>query len=244
MPDVLSKHGIAAPRAARPVPARRASLGALAAVCLLAGCAERHSVTVGALPEDYRTNHPIVIAEKDEVLDLAVGAGDRGATVPQVASLEGFLSNYDRSAAPVLRIMAPSGAANDLAAHDAARDFAHVARKSGVPAERIMITSYQAGSVEISAPVRVAYTTVRAQTGQCGRWPEDVLATAENRHYANFGCSYQNNVAAQVANPNDLLGPRKQTPIDADNRSAVIEDYQGVRPKLPSGFEPNIDIDF
>ena len=67
---------------------------------------------MGSVPEDYRTNHPIVIAERDEVLDLAVGAGERGATVPQLASLEGFLANYDRSAAPVLNIMAPSGAAN------------------------------------------------------------------------------------------------------------------------------------
>jgi pilus assembly protein CpaD len=244
MSDVLSKIRIAAPAAAPALPFRRAALPLLAAAaaCLLAGCAERHSVTVGAVPEDYRTNHPIVIAEKEEVLDLAVAAGDRGATVPQRDSLHGFLANYDRSAAPVLRIMAPYGAANDLAASDAAHDFAHIARKSGIPADRIMITSYQAGSVEVSAPVRVSYKAMRAQTDRCGRWPEDILQTSENRHFANFGCSYQNNVAAQIANPNDLLGPRKPTPIDADNRSAVIEDYQGIKPKLPSGFDPNIDF--
>jgi len=138
--------------------------------------------------------------------------------------------------------MAPHGAANDLAAADAAHDFAQIARTSGIPADRIMITSYQAGSVEVSAPVRVAYTAVRASTDRCGRWPDHILETAENKHFANFGCSYQNNVAAQLANPNDLLGPRKQTPIDADNRSAVIEDYQGIKPKLPSGFDPTIDF--
>ena len=64
--------------------------------------------------------------------------------------------------------------------------------------------------------------------------------TSENKHYANFGCSYQNNVAAQIANPADLLGPRKQTPIDAANRSAVIDDYQGIKQKPPSGFDPTI----
>ena len=56
---------------------------------------------------------------------------------------------------------------------------------------------------------------MRAQTDKCGRWPEDILETSENKHYANFGCSYQNNLAAQIANPADLLGPRKQT---ADRR--------------------------
>ena len=44
---------------------------------------KRDSVTVGAVPDDYRTNHPIVIAEKKQVLDLPVGASDRGMTAPQ-----------------------------------------------------------------------------------------------------------------------------------------------------------------
>ena len=118
----------------------------------------------------------------------------------------------------MLNIVAPSGSANDVAAADAAHDFAHIARKNGVPESRIMIASYQASPEEVNAPVRVSFSAMRAQTDKCGRWPEDILQTSENKHYANFGCSYQNNVAAQIANPADLLGPRKQTPIDAANR--------------------------
>lgn len=199
---------------------------AAATVALLSGCAKRDSITVGAVPDDYRTNHPIIIAEKEETLDLPVGASDRGATASQRAALEGFLAGYDKSAAPVLNIVAPSGSANGVAAADAASDFAHIARKNGVPASRIMIASYQASPEEVSAPVRVSFAAMRAQTGKCGRWPKDILETSENKHYANFGCSYQNNVAAQIANPADLLGPRKQAPIDAANREAVIGDYQ------------------
>ena len=201
---------------------------AVATVALLAGCAfqKRDSITVGAVPDDYRTNHPIVIAEKEQILDLPVAATDRGATAPQRASLEGFLAGYDRTAAPVLTIAAPSGSANDLAAADAASDFARLARKNGVPASRIMLASYQAGPEEISAPVRVSFLAMRAQTDKCGRWPKDILESSENKHYANFGCSYQNNIAAQIANPADLLGPRKQTPIDPANRGVVIGDYQ------------------
>jgi pilus assembly protein CpaD len=201
-------------------------LFAAAAVALASGCAKRDSVVVGAIPDDYRTNHPIVIAEKEEKLDLPIAASSRGATAPQLVSLEGFLAGYDRSAAPPLTIVKPSGSANAVAAADAAKDFAEIARSSGVPAHRIMIASYQASSDEVSAPVRVSFVAMRAQTGKCGRWPKDLLETSDNKHYANFGCSYQNNVAAQIANPSDLLGPRKQTPIDAANRGRVIDDYQ------------------
>lgn len=199
---------------------------AAAAVALLSGCAKRDSITVGSVPDDYRTNHPIVIAEKEETLDLPVGASSRGATASQRASLEGFLAGYDKSAAPALNIIAPSGSANAVAAADTARDFAHIAKKSGVPASRIMIASYQASPEEVAAPVRVSFVAMRAQTDKCGRWPTDILETSDNKHYANFGCSYQNNVAAQIANPSDLLGPRKQSPIDAANRETVIGDYQ------------------
>ena len=89
-----------------------------------------------------------------------------------------------------------------------------------------MMASYQAPSDEVSAPVRVAFTAMRAQTDKCGRWPKDILDNAENKHYANFGCSYQNNLAAQIANPADLLGPRKLSPIDAEKRGVVIDEYR------------------
>ncbi|RWO90710.1 CpaD family pilus assembly protein [Mesorhizobium sp.] len=199
---------------------------AVAVAASLAGCANRDSVTVGALPDDYRTNHPIVIAEKNQKIDLPVGAGDRGMTGSQRDTLLGFLDGYDKSAAPTLTISIPSGSANEIAATAAGRDFARLAIASGISRNRIVITTYQSASAEASAPIRVAYVSVKAQTDRCGRWPEDLMQTSENKHYADFGCSYQNNLAAQIANPTDLLGPRKQSDIDAENRSAVIDVYR------------------
>lgn len=210
---------------------RAQGLLVLAAVGLLAGCANRDSITVGAVPDDYRTNHPIIIGEKERTLDLAVGSSDRGATRHQTQAIQGFLANYDKTAAPVLNILVPAGSANSVAASDAANDFARIARRSGVPESRIVTTSYQAGSAEVAAPVRLSFMSIAAQTDKCGRWPDDMLKNGDqNKHYANFGCSYQNNLAAQIANPNDLLTPRQPTEIDAENRGKVIDDY-----RQPSG---------
>jgi pilus assembly protein CpaD len=199
---------------------------AVAIAALLSGCANRDSVVVGSIPDDYRTNHPIVISEKDQKLDLPVAASAKGMTQTQRQALLGFFDTYDRSAAPVLTIAVPSGSVNEIAARAAARDFARLANASGIRSSRIAVASYQASSAEVSAPVRLVFTSIRAHTDKCGRWPEDVLETTENKHYANFGCSYQNNLAAQVANPTDLLGPRKRTTIDAENRSEVIDVYR------------------
>lgn len=199
---------------------------AVATAALLAGCARRDSVVVGAIPDDYRTNHPIVISEKDKTLDLPVLASAQGVSKTQRQALAGFLDGYDTGAAPVLTIAAPSGSANERAAGKVAREFARLAASNGVRPNRIAMTHYQASPEETSAPVRLVYSSIQAQTGQCGRWPADLLDTADNKHYANFGCSYQNNLAAQMANPADLLGPRKQTSIDAENRNEVIDIYR------------------
>ncbi|MER9434071.1 CpaD family pilus assembly protein [Mesorhizobium sp. M0618] len=215
---------------------------AVAVAALLAGCAQRDSITVGAIPDDYRTNHPIVIAEKNQKIDLPVGAGDRGMTGSQRDTLLGFLDGYDRSAAPTLTIQVPSGSANEVAATAAARDFARLAIASGVKRNRLVVTSYQAASSEISSPVRVAYVSVRAQTDKCGRWPADLVDTSENKHYADFGCSYQNNLAAQMANPADLLGPRKPSTIDAENRGAVIDVYRARG--ISDEFLGNSEVDY
>ncbi|TWI40257.1 CpaD family pilus assembly protein [Mesorhizobium tianshanense] len=215
---------------------------AVAVAALLAGCAKRDSITVGAVPDDYRTNHPIVIAEKNEKIDLPVGAGDRGMTRFQRETLLGFLDGYDKSAAPTLTISIPSGSANEIAATAAGRDFARLAIASGISRNRIVMTTYQSASAEASAPIRVAYVSVKAQTDRCGRWPEDLLQTSENKHYADFGCSYQNNLAAQMANPADLIGPRKQSDIDAENRGEVIDVYR--QRGISDEFLGNSEVDY
>lgn len=219
----------------RPANARfLGSLLAAAAVALLAGCANRDSVVVGSIPDDYRTNHPIVIAEKNQTLDIPVGAGDSGITRGQRITFEGYLQHYDRNAAPTLTIMTPAGGANDAAASRTARGLMNVAMKAGVPRNRIAITRYQTEYPEASSPIRVIYAAMRAQTGRCGTWPADIGDTTENKLHANFGCSYQNNLAAQIANPADLLGPRKQSEIDAENRNVVIDQYR----KPPAPWDP------
>lgn len=199
---------------------------AIAVATLLAGCTQRHSIIVGSIPDDYRTNHPIVISEGEKVIDLPVGASSYGMTHMHKTALAGFLRDYDRRNGSYVAILVPAGSANEAAALRASGEFASFVHSKGVPREHILVQQYQSPSPDVAAPIRVAYTVMKASTGPCGRWPEDMLETTENKHYANFGCAYQNNLAAQIANPMDLLGPRKMTEIDAENRGGAIGDYK------------------
>ena len=201
----------------------------LLAVSLLSGCAgwPGNSVTVGAVPDDYRTNHPIIVAEKERSVDLPVASGDRKLTISMREIVRGAAQSYRSSASGAIRIMVPVGSANAGAASVLSTQVAEVLRDEGVPGDRILSSPYHVTSPDDAAPIRIAFMAITASTGECGRWPEDLLAnTTENKHYANFGCATQNNLAAQLANPGDLIAPRGMTPIDAERRSTVIEAYR------------------
>jgi pilus assembly protein CpaD len=90
-------------------------------------------------------------------------------------------------------------------------------------------TTYDASVTGDAAPIRLSYVAITAQTAPCGAWPEDLaLNTLENRNYYNFGCATQSNLAAQIANPTDLVGPRQMSPIDAEQRGQVIDSWRGT----------------
>lgn len=206
--------------------ARMAAVAAVAAAALASGCAGRDSVKVGSIPDDYRTNHPIVISEREKTVDIPVGAADRGMSRVQKVAVDGFIAGYDRRAAPVVDVMVPYGSANQAAAATVAADLVGRLRAAGVPEGRILHQPYEAAPYGDAAPIRLSYAEMKASTGQCGRWPGNMIENAENKHWANYGCSYQNNLAAQIANPADLLGPRKPSESDTARRNVSIDDYR------------------
>lgn len=196
---------------------------------LIAGCGTKDNLSTGSLPDDYRTRHPIVIGQADHAIDIPIASGD--VRLPQGTRdvIRGFASRYANTASGPVYVLLPSGSPN---AHSASRmrgEIAAVLRSSGIPAGRLAFQSYEADPQAVSAPVRLVYSAVTAQAGPCGEWPSDLVNnTMQNRNYENFGCASQANLAAQIANPLDLVGPRAMSPIDAAQRSQIIKDYRGI----------------
>ncbi|SIQ77492.1 pilus assembly protein CpaD [Rhizobium sp. RU20A] len=212
----------------RRTPAWAAILAAVAATTLVAGCAPKPDrLSTGAVPDDYRARHPIVLAEGETTLDVPVSSGDTQISLATRDLIRGFASNYHNTASGVVQVMLPEGAPNSHAVQRIRRDIRAALTSGGVPANRIVEMRYQAQSNGDAAPVRLSYTAIKASAGPCGEWPEDLaMRTEQNQNYYNFGCATQSNLAAQVANPTDLLGPRVMSPVDAEQRNLVINNYR------------------
>lgn len=201
---------------------------------LLAGCANTHHVTVGATPDDYRTNHPITIQEREKTADIPVSRNDKKLSLTQRSIVQNAVDGYRQQGSGMVFILLPEGSANQNAAYRISTDIAAVLRQGGVLASNIATQSYQVNNPQISAPVRISYYAMTAGTTPCGRWPDDMLNTAENKHYANFGCASQANLAAQVTNPADFLGPRATAPLQGARNDRVISGKEGYENMSPT----------
>jgi pilus assembly protein CpaD len=202
----------------------------LAAATALASCAARPDrvTTSSVSSNDYRTAHPITLAEVQHALDVPVGSGERKLTTPLRDLIRGFAQDYAAISKSTISIALPSTSANAGATRSVSTEVRKVLIDSGVKANRIVLTSYDPVSADASAPIRLSFVAVTAITGDCGQWPTDLFGPSirDNTNWENFGCATQQNLAAQIANPADLVGPRGMTPIDAQRRAEVISVYR------------------
>jgi pilus assembly protein CpaD len=203
----------------------------VAAGALLTSCAARPDrVTTGSVPgsNDYRTAHPITLAEVQHSLDVPIGSGERNLSTPLRDLIRGFAQDYMALSASTVSVALPASSANAGAAHAVRNEVRKVLIDAGVKSNRVVLTTYAPAEASASAPIRLSFVAVTAITDDCGQWPSDMFGPSirDNTNWENFGCASQQNLAAQIANPADLVGPRNMTQIDGERRAEVIRVYR------------------
>lgn len=203
----------------------------VAAVCFLAlalaACKGhgRMQDVAGWRTADPAQNHPVRVDRKEVVLELDVPQGSYGLSHNQKADLRGFVRRFrEEGSGGVLVARAPSGGANEIAAKRAMDEVAQVIAEAGVAREDSVYESYSAGAGR-AAPVRVSFLRHTAEGPVCGQWPSDLGRNKKNLPYENLGCATQRNLAAMVANPRDLVEPRRTTPRSSERRDMVWDKY-------------------
>jgi pilus assembly protein CpaD len=176
---------------------------------------------------DASQRHPIIVSQQPATLTIRVPSGSQGLSPAQTAQVSEFLAHYRRldSGNSKLVIAVPSGSPNESAAMRAAANLRQLIRDFGFSESTVVMQPYGGGR-DPSAPIRIAYLRYVAEAPECGNWPTNLANEPRNLPYPNFGCAQQHNLAAMIANPADLLGPRTMAPSDADRRSLVMDKYR------------------
>lgn len=225
-----------------PAPRTITTLAALAALAgLLGACQSRAPLTTGSLyPHDYRARHPIALAEGRRSLDVFV-TGTGHLDPRQADDIDAFLLEFRRYGRGTLVLDVPSGVAPAMGAA-VERTGAAIRRmgaRAGLGTGQLVVTGYAVASPGLAAPLRLSFQRMEAKVvGPCGVWPQDLGAgdpafSGRNEPYWNLGCATQSNIAAQVADPIDLVRGRTEGRIDTIRRTTNIE-------KMRNGNDPSI----
>jgi len=202
---------------------RLVAISALAAA--LAGCkhADSGEQVLGWSMVDAAQRHPIMVTQAPTNLDVEVTRGRNGLMPDQRAAVIDFMRRYKReSTTGKLVISAPGGAPNEVSAVQAAGIVKGLARSEGIGWNEIQVEPYSAEEGNPQPPLRLSFVRHAAEAPECGRFPANLAEEPRNLPYANFGCSTQRNLAAMVANPQDLLGPRTEQRARSSERRDVI----------------------
>jgi pilus assembly protein CpaD len=173
--------------------------------------------------------HPIAVRQGEVALDLAVYPGSAGLNESQRDQVYGFLRDYKSQSSERLLIRAPSGGANETAAMRAYDEVRKALRSAGIRPAAVTLEPYFANG-DPSAPLRLSYLQFVAEPPDCPDWSENIGRDPQNLPWPNKGCATQRNLAAMVANPQDLIQPRGETPRPGERRDVVWGNY--VRGKV------------
>ena len=193
---------------------------------------------------NYRERHPISIVEKDRTLKVFIGSARNGLTPEQRARVLDFAQTWRNEGTGRFVLDHPTGARNAGAAAAALHEIRSILAATGVPAGAVRVQSHRIADRNLLAVITINYPHIVAQAGPCGQWPENLGPSADSKYFENvqhwnFGCAMQRNLAAQVANPSDLVQPRGEDPVYATRRTTVLDKYR--KGESPATTDPNSD---
>ncbi len=193
------------------------------AAAMLAGC--QH--TPYDLPDRglSAVNVPVV-TRSDYALDLA--APDGSLPSSEQARLDSWFRSLQLSYGDAIYVDGPYA--------DGAREgVARVAGQYG------MMLSAGAPVTQGAVPpgsIRVVVSRARAEVPNCPNWSVPSNPNYNNRNMSNYGCAVSSNIAAMIANPDDLLHGREgQTAVDADTATRGVAVFRSTAPTGTKGLQ-------
>lgn len=167
-----------------------------------------------------------VVTRSDYSLD--VGAPDGSLPSAEAARLDAWFRSLQLGYGDSIYVDGPyAGAARN--------DVARVAGQYG------MLLSNGAPVTQGVVPpgsVRVIVSRTRAEVPDCPDWSVPASPNYNNRTMSNFGCAVNSNLAAMVANPEDLVHGREGDPyVDAIAASRGVGVYYSTPPTGTKGLQ-------
>jgi len=200
----------------------RSKFGLLLIATALAGC----SYTPHDLPDRgvEAVNVPVV-THADYTFDSAAPGGSLAPS--EKARLDAWFRGLDLGYGDTIYVDAPFADAARYDVGQVAANYA-MALQPGAPVT--------AGAVP-NGTVRVIVTRARAEVPGCPNWSVPSQPNYNNRTMSNFGCGVNSDLAAMVANPDDLVHGREGSGFSTTAGSKAVQFYRATPPSGTKGLQ-------
>jgi len=169
--------------------------------------------------------YPITVNEEMATLTVRPSGRNGSLSAYDEAQISNFVSEYKARGHGAMMV-ATSGTASSRAATEVRNKLA----ETGLESWQIQDTGFSAAAGDASAPVVLSFKRYTASALECGNWNANLGFTDRNLPWPNFGCATQNNLAAMVLDPHDLVEPRGVDAADPERRAVVLEKYRKGQP--------------
>jgi pilus assembly protein CpaD len=209
-------------------------LAALAGTALALGaCATHPDGDKAAASEPLLPTEQFKLEASASPDEIRLDPHPTGLSPAQIGALTALADRWQEAGGGELTIQVPQGTP---AADRAAGEARLVLLNAGAPSQLVRQASYQPAAGQPAALI-VGFAAHQPVIPRCGESWDNVTATGQNKPMQNFGCAVTADMAAQIANPGDIAGPRASDPPDAGRQTTVIETYRTG--KLTGGANDN-----
>ncbi len=197
----------------------------LVAVAGLAGC-NTPGTTSPNLAMHAEVAHPITVEALAAQMEIAVGPQSVALLRVDETRLRAFAAAYRSRGHGALTVNVPSDTPNSMAAIQVMADVHRVLTDEGLHPDVVQSRPYHPATSGDWSPIVLSFTRYEASASPCGDWSESYTTRFNGNPSPNWGCATQNNLAALVSEPADLIRPRTMTPADAGRRATVLQNYR------------------
>ncbi len=178
----------------------------------------------GSLFYHAKDEHPIEVSTGELSMSISVNNKDRKLVPSKRNELITFLHYYRDQGIGRIKVTLPANSYYQGALHNVLSQVQHEMQNMSLGPEVISVKRYQ-GRGDRHPFIHLSYKRYVAKGPDCGHWNENLNNSENNRNSHYWGCANQKNLAAMVANPRDLKGPRGWSPRDARRRDGVWDKW-------------------
>jgi pilus assembly protein CpaD len=206
---------------------------ALGATCIafaaMAGCGSFPGTTNPNLVMQPEEAHPITVRATQAEMQIAVTPQSAALMRVDETRLRAFASSYRTRGHGPMMIEVPSETLNSMAATQVLADVQAVLRDEGLHPDTVQSRPYRTTEDPSGAPLVLHFTRYEAEASPCGDFSQSYSQRFNGNPTPNWGCATQNNLAAMISDPADLVTPRDMTPASAAQRSEMLNRYRTGR---------------